>query len=183
MPDPPDGTLIATWVLVVLAFASIFYQVRETTRSRRAQAFATFRDYWESRTTRTRRRRLASALLDGMTVDTIPEAVIEDLVNFFEDLGTAFRQGYLSPFDVWSLFHEDAIHYWSAIGEAYARECRENAESQEYAEFEWMVNELNKFERRKTGRIPVLNAEDVREYLNLESQLDQPITLTSGKRI
>jgi hypothetical protein len=164
---------------------AIAYQVRETARSRSAEALARFRDYWESPINRVRRRRLAMALLDGMTVETIPAAAIEDVVNFFEDLGAALKEKHLNCYATWSTFHDDAIHYWAAIGEVYARECRDDEEySQEYVEFGWMVKKLKAFERKKARRAAVVvDAQAVRDFLEVESQLDQLITLNSGASI
>jgi hypothetical protein len=88
--------VIATWVLVGVTICAIIYQVRETKRSRSAEALAFYRELWESDRMRARRRRLASALLDDMTVETIPDAVTEDVLNFFEDLATAYKEKYLS---------------------------------------------------------------------------------------
>jgi hypothetical protein len=176
--------LVATWCVVAVALLAIVYQVLETRRSRSTQALAIFRDSWESLIARQRRRRLAVALLEGMTVETIPDAAIQDVVNFFEDVGTAYRLGDLRLYGVYSTFHDDAVHYWSAIGEAYARECREGTEnSQDYAEFERLVKRLNKYERWKTGHAPVIDAGMIREFLEVEAQLDQPITLESGIQI
>jgi hypothetical protein len=145
--------IVPTWCLVVATIAAVIYQVRETRRSRSAEALARFRDSWDSDTNRTRRRRLALALLDGMTVETIPSSAIEDVINFFEDLATSLRERYLSRYPVYSTFHDDAVHYWTAIGDAYARECRDDEKrSQDYVDFQWMVGELKKIESRKTGR-------------------------------
>lgn len=118
------GLVIATWVLVGVTICAIVYQVRETKRSRSAEALAKYRDIWESDRMRTRRRRLASALLEGMTVETIPSAAIEDVLNFFEDVATAYREKYLSLYSVYSMSQDDSVHYWFAIGIAYARELR-----------------------------------------------------------
>lgn len=85
--------LVATWCLVAATLVAIGYQVLETRPSRSSQALAIFRDSWESTVARKRRQGLAVALLEGMTVDTIPDAAIEDVVNFFVDLGTAYRLG------------------------------------------------------------------------------------------
>src|SRR5260370_41212380 len=96
--------IVPTWCLVVATIAAIIYQVRETRRSRNAEALARFRDYWESTPNRVRRRRLALALLDGMTVETIPANAIEDVLNFFEDLATSLREKHLSSYAVDSMF-------------------------------------------------------------------------------
>ena len=178
------GLLIATWFLVVVTICAIVYQVRETTRTRNAAALSTSRDFWESDRMRSRRRRLASALLEGMTVETIPAAAIEDVLNFFEDLATAYREKYLSLYSVYSMFHDDSVHYWFAIGSAYAREWRNDPEvSQEYRDFESMVQQLQRMERQKTGSAAEPDTEDLRKFLEVESQLDQPILLKSGKSV
>ncbi len=178
------GLLIATWVLAGAAMIGIVYQVRETKRSRSAEALAKYRDIWESESMRKRRRRLASALLEDMTVETIPAAVIEDIANFFEDVATAYRERYLSLYSVYSMFHDDSVHYWFAIGSAYARELRDDPKvSQEYRDFELMVRDLQGMERKKTGSAPEPDAQDLRKYLEVEAQLDEPIRLKSGKVI
>jgi hypothetical protein len=176
--------VISTWVLVVVTISAIVYQVRETKRSRNAAALATYRDFWESDRMRSRRRRLALALLEEMTVETIPAAAIEEVLNFFEDLATAYREKYLSLYSLYSMFHDDAIHYWFAIGIAYTRECRKDPEvSQEYRDFELMVRDLQSIERQKTKSAPEPNTKDLRKFLEVESQLDQPILLKSGKSV
>jgi hypothetical protein len=119
-----------------------------------------------------------------MTVETIPAAAIEDVLNFFEDLATAYREKYLSLYSVYSMFHDDSVHYWFAIGSAYAREWRNDPEvSQEYRDFESMVQQLQRMERQKTGSAAEPDTEDLRKFLEVESQLDQPILLKSGKSV
>jgi hypothetical protein len=176
--------VLATWALAIIAMAAIVYQVRETSRSRSAEALSGFREQWDSPDSRLRRRRLAAAVLDGMTVENLPATVIEDVMNFFEDLATSFTLRHLDKYAVWSCFYDDALHYWSAIGEAYARECRDDEKtSQEYRELERMIEELKTFERKKTSVTPVLDARDIREFLEAEAGLDQPIKLKSGSSI
>jgi hypothetical protein len=178
------GLLIANWVLVAVAIGAIVYQVRETARSRSAESLAKYRDIWESDRMRTRRRRLASALLEEMTVETIPAAAIEDILNFFEDVATAYREKYLSLYSVYSMFQDDSVHYWFAVGVAYARELRDDPKvSQEYRDFELMVRDLQGMERKITGSAPEPDAQDIRKYLEVEAQLDEPIRLKSGKLV
>jgi len=47
------------------------------------------------------------------------------------------------------MFQEDAVHYWFAIGSAYARELRDDPEtSQEYRDYQVMVDDLQGMERK-----------------------------------
>lgn len=51
-----------------------------------------------------------------MTAETIPSSAIEDVLNFFEDLATSLREKHLSRYAAYSMFHDDTVHYWAAIG-------------------------------------------------------------------
>lgn len=114
-------------------------------------------------------------------MENIPAAAVEDVINFFEDLATSLREQHLSRYAVYSMFHDDAVHYWTMIGEAYARERREDEQrSQDYIDFEWMVKQLKTFETEKTGRAAVVDSQSVRDFLEIETTLDQVITLKSG---
>jgi hypothetical protein len=166
--------LLATWALVIVAMAAIVYQVRETSRSRRAEALTVFREIWDSQPTRTRRRRLAAALRDGNTVESLPRTVVEDVINFFEDLAMAVRLRHLDKEAIWNSFYEDAIYYWSAVAQPYARELRNDEQtSQEYREFEDMIAELIKIERKKSGTSATPDMGDIRVFLEAEAGLDR----------
>jgi hypothetical protein len=126
------------------------------------------------------------ALLDGAAVEDLPQPVVEDVINFFEDLGMAVHLRHLDQEAVWNSFYEDASHYWSAVGERYARELRSDENtSQEYREFQKMIAELKEIERKKSGTsaTPVLDAGDIRDFLEAEAALDQPFKLRSGELI
>jgi hypothetical protein len=166
--------LLATWALVIVAIAAIVYQVRETSRSRSAEALTAFREIWDSQPTRPRRRRLAAALLDGNTVESLPQTVVEDVINFFEDLAMAVRLGHLDKEAMWNSFYEDATYYWSAVAQPYARELRNDEQtSQEYREFEDMIAELVKIERKKSGTSATPDMGDIRVFLEAEAGLDR----------
>jgi hypothetical protein len=117
-----------------------------------------------------------------MTVETIPSVVIEDVLNFFEGVAAAWSEKYLSPYSVYSMFYDDAIHYWFAIGRAYARECREDDPkvSEIYKNYESLITELQRVEREKTHHATEPDAKDIRKFLEAEAELDQPIMLKSG---
>jgi hypothetical protein len=105
---------------------------------------------------RTRRRRLALALLDGLAVKAIPAALIEDVVNFFEDVATAWSEKYMSLKAVYSMFYDDAVHYWFVLWKAYALQCRKDLNSsQEYREYELMLADLQDMDAK--GRAPQLS--------------------------
>ncbi len=175
--------ILGTWTLVIVTSAAIVYQVRETARTRSAEAVAKFRDLWESDRTRKARRRLALALIDGQTVDKITDVAIEDVVNLFEDLGTAVREGYLSPRAAYSMFFDDATHWWAAAGMDYAKKWRSEPPTPVYADFLWLVEELTRIEVQMTGKPSTSKNEDISKFLQAESRLDQPLELKSGDKV
>ncbi len=178
-------TAIGTWVLAGFTLVAVWYQVRETTRSQRAAALDGFRVRWESDTMRRYRKRLATALLDGMSVESIPAASIEDVVNFFEDLGGELKEKTFTLRQVWRVFWDDAEHYWYIIGQHYKERCRAAGEgASSYEDYKDMIDSLEKYERKQPepGVIPP-SKNSLTNFLRVETTLDAPFALSSGRPV
>jgi hypothetical protein len=114
-------TAIGTWVLAVAASATLWYQVRLATRALNASAFADFARRWDSPEMRKRRRDLSQEL---KTKGPIPADKIDDVVDFFEELGVAFRARNLSKAQIFNGFSTGARNYWMACGKTYSERLR-----------------------------------------------------------
>lgn len=167
------STMIAvgTWVLAVGTLIAIWVEVRDLRVSRSAEAFARFTERWDSPAMMWKRRRLAIALCDPKTRQVSSE-IIESVIVFFEDLGTALREKYISEHAALSRFSYWTRQYWLACGKGYVERLRDQSGDIAYfKDFEIFVEEMKKEESKRGAHAP--GAESIRAFLDSEAGLPQ----------
>ncbi len=167
-------TAIGTWVLAAATVTVVWLQLRLMRRTLSAEVFARLNDRWDSPEMRRRRSRLAAAL-KAMKVEDVEPHVVEDVINFFEDLGTMLRHKYIEIGPAWQAFSVVSRHYWAAFGEKYVTDMREEFEdSTFYTEFEFLARRMDQEEcrrrRKKAGDIK-LSSRAITEFLDEETEV------------
>jgi hypothetical protein len=180
--------LIPQWALVAVTLLLVLFTVRamreQTTamaRSLSGEMLLRKIDRWDSAAMQAARKRLAGSLLT-LELEDIPERQTEPVMNFFEDLGTIVRSGYVDVAAVWQAFSEYVDHYWLAFGEKYAAISRQETGDQSYySEFEFLVRRLRDYHpkrqrpfwkrlRRQDVRTPT--PDEVRDFLKSEERME-----------
>jgi hypothetical protein len=142
---------LAAWAAVIGTLISLWAQMRFLKRTLSAQIFSQLNDQWDSTIMTTRRRVLAQELKANKP-DQVPQAVVEDVIDFFEILGTNLRNKHLDIEPVWQAFSTVARHYWAACGKIYVTDMRVSySDGTFYSEFEFLVSKLDKKEMEKRG--------------------------------
>ena len=142
-------TAIGTWALAVATVAIVLLQLRLTRRTLSADIFSRLNTRWDSPDMRRRRKRLAASLLSARA-ESVDDLVVQDVLNFFEDLGTMLRSRYLEVGPAWQAFSVHTRHYWAAFGEKYVTDMRAKyADQTFYTEFEFLARQMDREERRK----------------------------------
>lgn len=104
------ATALATWVLVVGTLGAVIAQARSVARSRSAESYLSLVERWDSPNMREKRRRLARALRDEYKPDEVGDRV-EDILDFFEDVGIFVKLGYLNKHAAWGAFSDAGRYY------------------------------------------------------------------------
>ena len=102
------GVIVATLALIV-AFAAMIWQARQTHASSSVDNMWRFLDEWDSpqmQQVRVKACRSLKAKGDGDD--------IADLLNFFEELGFLVHQSALDSNTAWAMFSDWALPYWRA---------------------------------------------------------------------
>jgi hypothetical protein len=168
------GTL-ATWVAVIGAIGAVWVQGTWTRRTLSAEVFTRLNERWDSPTFRARRRVLAMELGSKKAEDVAP-ALVEDVIDFFEDLGVMLRKKWIDEDSCWNSFASSARHYWKACGETYVVDYRRRAQDATYfSEFEFLKKRMDEVEKQKRGKSTVgeieLTSTNVKEFLAIEVSL------------
>jgi hypothetical protein len=169
------AVVLATWVLVVGTIASVWIQFVLTRRTLTADLFTRLNEKWDGPTMRARRRTLASELQKQPAQDVAPTTV-EDVIDFFEDLGAMLRKHWLDEDSVWNSFSVSCRYYWKACGETYVVDYRRRYVDETYfSEFEFLSTRMSEIERRRRGKKHVseiaFTSEHVRDFLKMEVSL------------
>jgi len=83
-------------------------------------------------------------------LESVDDLVVQDVLNFFEDLGTMLRSRYLEVGPTWQAFSVHTRHYWAAFGEKYVTDMRAKyADQTFYTEFEFLARRMDREERRR----------------------------------
>jgi hypothetical protein len=169
------ATLVATWVLVGGTLTSVWIQFLFTRRTLTADIFTRLNERWDSQAMRLRRKALAEALLAAKATD-VPPHLVEDVIDFFEDLGVMVRKKWVDTDSVWGSFCTAIRHYWKACGETYVTDLRHRfRDSTYFNEFEFLTKKMDKaeIERRRTTKDEIaLTSDNVRDFLQEEAKLN-----------
>jgi hypothetical protein len=128
-------------------------------------------DRFDSNSMVTARSKLARQLLTNAPHDEIQE----DVMNFFESVGTMFRRGYLDPEMTWAAFSFYAIHWWAACKEYIDTERkRQDDDHTIFDDFQNLVDKLCEIEssKRKLSRSQLEpRTQKIQQFLQDESGL------------
>jgi len=167
--------VIGTWLLVIGTLGAVVFQVAYMRRALNADTFSRMTNRWDAPAMRGRRKRLATELRAEKLMAVAP-ASIDEVLDFFEDLGTVLREGWLPIRSVWQSFSTDARHYWAACGQ-YVTDKRNEYQDQTYfSEFDYLVQRLTKEEasRRNTTKEKVaITSKMCDDFLQQESLLEE----------
>jgi hypothetical protein len=126
---------------------------------------------FDSAALKSARSRLAKQMLEGVAHDEIQEDVIE----FFEDVGTFLRRDYLDKELVWDDFSFFAIRWWNSLKDYILVERkRQNDDQTIFGDFEKLVNVLYEIEssKRKLTRANLEpSGAEIKQFLQDESSL------------
>lgn len=169
-------TAIGTWALAVGTVLMVWLQLKFMRRSLSADVFARLTEKWDSTSMRKRRKHLAQALLTKRP-EEVESRLVEDVINFFEDLGTMLRNKYLETETIWHAFSTSIRLYWAGCGEKYVTDMRDRfSDPTFYTEFEFLAKKMDSKEarkRRKKLSEVKLSTRAVTVYLNEESRLEE----------
>jgi hypothetical protein len=164
---------MATWVAVFGTLAAVGIQFIYTRRALTADVFSRLNERWDSPAMRGRRKALAEALLAGKATD-VPPNLIEDVIDFFEDLGVMVRKKWVDSDSVWGSFCTAIRHYWKACGETYVTDLRqEHRDNTFFDQFEFLTREMDKVELKRRHATPAeiaLTSDNVQDFLKEEAK-------------
>jgi len=164
-----DWTATGTWALAIVAFASFwlqFYFSRKQLRESRKVArdeigvrlFLQMTERFDSEYMRRQRKTLASQYLSqqsrGPVNEQFYQEINDDVLNFFEDLGSLLRRDLLDERLIYLSFCYYAKGWWS-ICRSYVRNIRiRDNDSTLFSEFEYFANRMFTLdaEERKVSR-------------------------------
>ena len=162
-------TAWGTWALVVGTLFAIAWQTRNSKKLMTTELFLKMEDRYDSPRMREARKRLARALLEGKGYADIKE---EDVLRFFEVLGSMLRLGLLDKHILWVRFFNAAGILWSAC-EGYVVECRKRLKDETlWEEFEYLHSELQEVEverRHVDLSMLKLSQEEREEFLKYQA--------------
>ncbi len=160
------STAILTIATVLMAYET-FLMVKESReasyRQIGVQTWLEFEKRFDSTEMVQARRKLATQLRSPVPV---PVSEISDTVpNFFEDLGTVYKTGYIDKKLMISSFSYFTTRYWEALKPYVAQERRQHGGDQTISEdFEFLAREtLQKSEK--------IDERDLRRFLEEESHI------------
>jgi hypothetical protein len=167
------ATVVGTWVLIVGTLSFAYWQMRQTQRINSAQTILDLRNRFDAPPMRASRRELATQLLEE---DGSKELGNFDVGLFFELVGSLTHERILDRRMIRSSFGTWVTGYYYLLTHPVDRVARWRTESRVpliFAQFEWLVREVEKLDRSAVG--PALGGdrsrEEARDTLETESQL------------
>jgi hypothetical protein len=164
-------TAWGTWALVMGTLAAMAWQTRNSKKLMSTELFLRIEDRYDSGRTREARKSLAQALLQGKGYDEIKE---EDVLRFFEVLGSLLRLKLLEEDILWVRFFNPVRIFWSAC-EDYVRQCRGRLKDETlWEDFEHLYKRLLKIEAKRRGvalSLLELSKDERDEFLEYQAAL------------
>ncbi len=141
--------VLGTWALVIVTIALAYSANRATRIDLKLRLHLNFIDRFDEVRMRGHRKLLAQQLL----ANTPRDEIHEDVMNFFEDLGTFFDLGYLDDDLLWGTFSFYVTRWWSACKDyiSVERQAQGNDESL-FADFQNIVNFVYEMEANKLSK-------------------------------
>jgi len=116
-----------------------------------------------------------SKLAKQIIAEAEHDEIQEDVIDFFEDVGTFLRREYLDKELVWADFSFYAIRWWSILKDyIFVERKRNNNDQTIFEDFETLVNILYEIEssKRKLSRSHLEpSSVDIEQFLKDESNL------------
>ena len=151
---------------LVLAIATILLVLESRHASKRQLGLKTwmyFREWFDSDAMVEARRELAK-LMRAYTLATHKE-ISETAMNFFEDLGTVYSQGYIDKNLADATFSYYAVRWWEVVKPYVDHERkRHNEDNTLFADFEKLAEQMRQPEDR-------LDADEMKLFLADENNL------------
>lgn len=164
-------TAIGTWVLAIGTLTAVWLQKRSNDQLIQAQTFAIYTARWDSSEMRENRKTLASYFLSSKEDQarfTPPER--DDLLGFFEDLGSALKHGHLRKDMVWHSFSDSILYYWKPNEEYMMKYREEMSDPTYFSEYEYLAKQMKKIKKNK--RLPEISDVDLKDFLVGETELN-----------
>jgi hypothetical protein len=167
------ATVIGTWILVVGTLTFVYWQMRQSQRINSAQSILDLRGRFDSTSMRAARRELATELL---TEQPTAELSNYDPLIFFQLVGSMTRERILDRRMVWNAFGVWVTAYFYGLTHPVDRIARWRSEGHDpliFADLEWLVREVDRFDRSMMHTPPGVDRsrDDSRDTLESESQL------------
>jgi len=163
--------VLGTWALVAVTLGLAYSTFRATRTDLRLRLHLKFLDRFDEVRMRGHRKVLAQQLLAAASHDDIQE----DVMNFFEDLGTFYVLGHLDDDLLWGTFSFSVTHWWSARKDYISEERQKQGNDESlFAEFQVMVNHIYDKEAKKRGKTRAMlepSASEVHRFLKDEGRL------------
>ena len=160
------STLVLAIATVVLAFATIRLVGESRQASKRQNGLQTWMEFrrWFDSTEMIEARRELAKLMRAYT-QTIHKEIPETVMNFFEDLGTVYTQGYIDKKLADSTFSYYACRWWEVVKPYVDHERkRHNEDNTLFEDFETLARQMRQPE-------DVLDADQMKLFLADENNL------------
>jgi hypothetical protein len=163
---PDHSTFVLAIATVVLAVATILLVLESRHASNRQLGLKTwmyFREWFDTREMIEARRELAK-LMRAYTQER-HQLVPETAMNFFEDLGTVYNQGYIDKKLADATFSYYAVRWWEIVKPYVDHERkRHNEDMTLFADFEKLAEQMRQPE-------DVLDADQMKIFLTDENNI------------
>ena len=132
-----------------------------------------FHNRFESRHFINRRQKLTQKILDK------EKEILDEILVFFETLGCLTKHRVLTKEMVWNDFAWEIVRYYQALrrfnGIDYIDWFRKtNKDKTLYSEFEWLYEEIIKFDRKRRDvglEFVVPNEQEIQKFLEKETKI------------
>lgn len=169
---------IGTWALVLVTMALVFVTWRALVKQlaiardqMRVENQLKNRELFDGKRMSAQRVALATQLLRRSR----HEAVREDVMNFFEDMGMLLRRGYLDSEMMWETFSYYSVRWWEACEDYVREERRQKGNDQTlFEDFEYLANKMYQMGEKRLGLSKTeqkLSQEEIEEFLREETRL------------
>jgi hypothetical protein len=159
---------------LILALVRFSVELRLTRAARHTDLMLKFEERFEGNEMKLKRKAAASFLLvnrTGLPVDDLMWHKVDDVLDFFEVIGTLVKQGDENPALAYSFFHYWFSHYWVAC-KKYVEAIQQEAPVQ-WEEASWLFEKMHAIEiKRNKSRNANPSPDDLEIFFNAEIGLE-----------